>query len=413
MVAPLSLRRFTAEQRADRLAAFNSTVLSCLLLMLYLVYPGVSVAIFGIFSCTTFASGRSFLDADANLKCYDSLHMRYVGVAIFWLFGVTVGIPLFFLWLLRHFKVPHLAELLTDNAWMREAVQLAWQEKMPQPDIDFRKLTIDSISDAHLEALYAFFCHDASTEEAAEILAGARPAVVVASPRKGKQEEPQPHSAALRRLGAAREGMLSVLQSAHSKVAGAARKCTGSNREHAPDPTQDRRRYVLHELLVWCKTSGDLALPHLQWQEVKEEEEQLDAAAAERKRASRAPAAGHTHSEDIGAVQTRAVTEVGFLFTAYRVDCWCVLGCRQLPAAAVADACSRCCVPRCQVLGDCRAWPQARAHVNSGAHRARLRRPSGCRPAACACAYAHASALTMPPQPDAIACASRRSRCSY
>ena len=81
------------------------------------------VAIFGIFSCTTFASGRSFLDADYNLKCYDGEHLRYVGAAIFWLFGVTVGIPLFFLWLLRHFKVPQLAEVITDNAWLREAVR--------------------------------------------------------------------------------------------------------------------------------------------------------------------------------------------------------------------------------------------------------------------------------------------------
>jgi hypothetical protein len=50
ILAPFFLRSTPANERSNRLALFNSTVLSRLLLMLYLVYPGVSVAIFGAHS---------------------------------------------------------------------------------------------------------------------------------------------------------------------------------------------------------------------------------------------------------------------------------------------------------------------------------------------------------------------------
>ena len=60
----------------------------------------------GIFSCTTFESGRSFLDADFTITCYDQTHWNYIGAAIIWLFVVTLGIPMYFIWLLRRFKVP-------------------------------------------------------------------------------------------------------------------------------------------------------------------------------------------------------------------------------------------------------------------------------------------------------------------
>ena len=61
--------------------------------------PGVSVAIFAVFTCTTFASGDSYLDADARIMCYDSVHKRYMGGAAVWLVLVPFGVPAFFLWL--------------------------------------------------------------------------------------------------------------------------------------------------------------------------------------------------------------------------------------------------------------------------------------------------------------------------
>ena len=46
-VARLTLRHLPEREQRHRLLQFNSAVLSRLLLLLYVVYPGVSVAIFG------------------------------------------------------------------------------------------------------------------------------------------------------------------------------------------------------------------------------------------------------------------------------------------------------------------------------------------------------------------------------
>ena len=40
LIAPLSLRNVSEQDRSDRMAKFNSTVLSRALLVLYIVYPG-------------------------------------------------------------------------------------------------------------------------------------------------------------------------------------------------------------------------------------------------------------------------------------------------------------------------------------------------------------------------------------
>ena len=40
LIAPLSLRNKSEQDRSDRMAKFNSTVLSRALLVLYIVYPG-------------------------------------------------------------------------------------------------------------------------------------------------------------------------------------------------------------------------------------------------------------------------------------------------------------------------------------------------------------------------------------
>ena len=84
------------------------------------------------------------------------------------------GIPCFFIWLLHRFRVPQMARLLADNAWLRELIRLAWAEDVPQPP-GAADLTVDSITDLHLEALYAFFLHDVTAEEAGNILSGAAP----------------------------------------------------------------------------------------------------------------------------------------------------------------------------------------------------------------------------------------------
>ena len=106
LVARITLRNMADEERADRLSRFNSTILARTLLMLYLVYPGVSVAIFSMFTCTSLKSGVAYLDADFNITCFDKVHWRYVGGAIVWLALVPIGVPYFFIWLC---SCPHYA----------------------------------------------------------------------------------------------------------------------------------------------------------------------------------------------------------------------------------------------------------------------------------------------------------------
>jgi hypothetical protein len=96
------------EERLERLSRFNSTVLARFLLLLYLVYPGVAVAILDMFSCTTLPSGDSFLNADLAISCLTDTYKGYISAAVIWVAIFPLGIPLFFIFLLRHFKVPDL-----------------------------------------------------------------------------------------------------------------------------------------------------------------------------------------------------------------------------------------------------------------------------------------------------------------
>ena len=45
---------------------------------------------------------------------------------------------------------------------------------MPQPTVVVADINCDTIEDLHLEALYAFFCHSVTADEAGEILNGKR-----------------------------------------------------------------------------------------------------------------------------------------------------------------------------------------------------------------------------------------------
>ena len=266
-IAPMTLRRLEPAERERRLASFNFTVLARLLLMLYLVHPGVSVAIFEVFSCTTLQSGVSYLDADVSVRCGNAEHRRYLGAAAFWLLAVTLGIPAFFIWLCYRFQVPHMARALVNNAFLKEAVQLAWQERMPQPDVDVRDLTVDNIAAEHLEALYAFFVHGKSAEEAADILAGRAPPVVRgAEDGSDAAKDGQQHlsliqrarAAVTARVAAAKAAATAALKRAASLADLASlRRSSSCMHELSPSALEavERRNLVLSELLEWCKTS--------------------------------------------------------------------------------------------------------------------------------------------------------------
>jgi len=287
VLAPLTLRGLPAEEMDRRVGKFQSTILGRALLILYLVYPGVSVSVFGIFSCTA-TSYASFLDADMTITCWDSTHWRYVAAGVVWVFVIPVGVPYFFIRLLRHFMVPQMAQLRADNAWLQEAAQLAWTMGLAQNGITMSTLNVDNISDAHLEA---------SCVGAAKLCAEA-----------------------------AFSGCLAT-----AKQASAA---------------SSRRATVLTALLVWCRTSGKLALPVLEWEEMDVEEaakndhelyeeaieEQHAALAAHppvaqrgwpswmSPRPSSQPAA--IACSDLPHLQRIALREIGFLFAAYHTQTW-------------------------------------------------------------------------------------------
>jgi hypothetical protein len=95
-----------------------------------------------------------------------------VGGAIVWLFLVPLGVPLFFTGLLYYFSVPRIAKLKVNNEWLREAIEHMWRHAVPQPPVNVRTATCDSISDVHLEQLHAYLVRRVTKEEAAKILSG-------------------------------------------------------------------------------------------------------------------------------------------------------------------------------------------------------------------------------------------------
>ena len=279
-----------------------------------MVYPGVSVAIFSIFSCTTLNSGRAFLDADLAITCYDALHWRYIAAGVAWLFLVPVGVPAFFVWLLHRYHVPKLAALMIDNAWLREAAEHAWTLGLSQPDVVMKTLNVDTVTDRHLEALYALLLRDATVEEAADILSGIAPPL---ADEEEAEDAEQPTGLKARAAAAA----TAAAQSVKSFGAACSRSCRAKP-EGLPDAQEARRQLLLEQLLAWCRTSGVISLPVISWDDVEDEDE--DDAIVDTGYTAPSPS-GRIACRDMPRLQALALKEVGFLIAIYRVDCWCAL----------------------------------------------------------------------------------------
>jgi hypothetical protein len=304
----------------------------------------VSVAVFSMFSCTRLHSGRAFLDTDPSIRCYDALHWRYIAAAVAWLFVVPVGVPCFFVWLLHHFRVPAIARLRADNAWLREAVQLAWTCGMAQPDVHIAALDVDNATDAHLEALHAFLLHDATPADAANILAGVVTTSGTPPPHVDALDDAAHAALAPHHLHHHVHALARVLNTARAAVARVAcRRPSHVSTAHgdgdsggaataAAAAAAERREIVKSELLLWCRTSGKLALPVMCWDDdlpsaaapgapAAADSEEL-APIAEKAPANDDDGGATTRCADLPRLQTRALREVGFLFAAYRTECW-------------------------------------------------------------------------------------------
>jgi len=253
-----------------------------------------------------------------------------VAAGVVWVFVVPVGVPYVFIRLLRHFKVPEMAQLRADNAWLQEAAQLAWTMGLAQNGIKMSTLNVDNIADTHLEALHALFVLNAPVERAADIMSGISP-----PPTDGEftQADAEDGAQEVSCAGAAK-------RRAEATIAG----CLATAKRASA--ASSRRAAVLTALLVWCRTSGKLALPALEWEELDGEEavqidhelyeeaiEEQHAALATHppvaqrgwrswisSRLSSQPAA--IACSDLPHLQRIALRKVGFLFAAYHTQTW-------------------------------------------------------------------------------------------
>lgn len=255
------------------------------------------------------------------ITCWDSTHWRYVAAGVVWVFVVPVGVPYFFIRLLRHFRVPDMAQLRADNAWLQEAAQLAWTMGLAQNGVKMSALNVDNIADTHLEALHALFIHGAPVESAADIFSG------ISSADEIEHADPEDGASAQE---------ASCTDAAKLRAKAAFSGCLPSAKQASAAP---RRATILHTLLKWCRTSGKLALPMLEWEEMEEEvddevhEKALEVPAeppvAQRGWISLVSCLRQTHSEpaaiacsDLPRLQRIAMREVGFLFAAYHTQTW-------------------------------------------------------------------------------------------
>jgi len=97
----VAARICTSKKKAERRKFINETVSKVIILIILLLFPGLSTKIFSVFSCRTVNGIQgSLLVQDFSIVCYEGEHVKYmfIGLAFFILF--ILGIPLTMLILL-------------------------------------------------------------------------------------------------------------------------------------------------------------------------------------------------------------------------------------------------------------------------------------------------------------------------
>ena len=72
-----------------------------LFLILFLIYPSTSAAIFATFQCEPLDDGTSWLRADLSIDCNSPTHTWYVGYASWMVLVFPIGTPLLYYAILR------------------------------------------------------------------------------------------------------------------------------------------------------------------------------------------------------------------------------------------------------------------------------------------------------------------------
>jgi len=98
-----------------------------------------------------------YLAEDMSHQCYVGEHLKIYKLAIFWTIFYVVGVPVFYLCLLFYYSLPQVAAELTQASQLRALVDMAQRTGIPQPTVELHALTVKTISDEHVDALYLGF----------------------------------------------------------------------------------------------------------------------------------------------------------------------------------------------------------------------------------------------------------------
>jgi hypothetical protein len=254
----------------DVVAAFTTSCIQMFVSLLCFAYTPVAEATMAVFSCMRIED-RSFLTIELGEECYTPRHMRYYRAAVFFLVVYVFGIPFVLLRLLYHFKVPQTAALHQRNARLRVLVVHCFVHGLQQPAdrAATAELTVDTISDDHIDCLYAALFR----RECVFF----RPADDISEPGAAKCDDAAPADPDVYLTGVAvdvdlntitplqRRPSVSVRLSALSERLSAL--FSGEEAAHtAALPVQQlQRAFKVEELLKWSEVH--LLIPPLRWRE--------------------------------------------------------------------------------------------------------------------------------------------------
>lgn len=222
-----------------------------------------------------------------------------------------------------------IARELADNAWLRELAKTAVSDGLPPPEGEtIATLTTDTITDRHLEALYAFFVRCLSHQASTAILIGeaspltlhddhekhaprsilAKLASVLSPALVKKEEDGDGEQAEVKK-----SKFSSMLHAAAKRL----RDLSGEAEVCKTEGPEQRRALILTLVLNYARSCGAIAIHDIRWTEPTEQKQPDDDKKALGRSISKASA-----SERQAQARELALNDIGFLFQAYTPECY-------------------------------------------------------------------------------------------
>jgi hypothetical protein len=156
-LAGLALARWR-QLPASLVASFSRTTLQRVLFLLEIAYTPLAETSLAMLSCRRIGSA-SWLSIETELQCGTPRHDAYARGAAFFIALYVVGIPILFVVLMYYYRVPQAARHLRRLAELRTVVDLAFQRGLEMPGVNTSALTLENISEVHVEAIYRKLLH--------------------------------------------------------------------------------------------------------------------------------------------------------------------------------------------------------------------------------------------------------------